>query len=154
MLVLLDGIVDPRNLGASIRTCAGAGVGGVLLAGESTVGLTPAAIKTSAGTVERVPVAREPKTGRRLEALKKQGFRAIGLSARGATAWDQIDLTGRIILVAGGESRGLRPGTSRACDALVEIPLEAGVESLNVGVALGVLLFEALRQRRTATGRS
>ena len=153
-LVVVDGIEDPRNLGAAIRTCAGAGVSGVILGTEGTVGLTPAAVKTSAGTVERIPVARHPKVPGLLKELKELGFTSIGLTPHATTSWDATDLSGRIVLVAGGESRGLRPGVARACDRLVAIPLEGGVESLNVAVALGVLLFEALRQRRAPEARS
>lgn len=148
MLVVLDGVADPRNLGAALRTCAGAGVSGVILGTEGTAGLTAGAVKASAGTVERVAVGREPKIGRRLRDLSERGFRTLGLSAQGALPWDRADLTGRIVLVAGGEHRGLRPGTADACQELISVPLAGGVESLNVAVALGVLLFEALRQRR------
>jgi 23S rRNA (guanosine2251-2'-O)-methyltransferase len=154
VLVILDGVVDPRNLGAAIRTCAGAGAKGVILGGGGTVGLTPAAVKTSAGTVERVPVARDSRVPRRLAGLGELGFTSIGLAARGGEDWDRVDLRGRIVLVAGGEERGLRPGVARACDRRVAIPMGGGVESLNVGVALGVLLFEALRQRRVPDERS
>jgi len=153
-LVVLDGVVDPRNLGATLRSCAGAGVHGVILGGSGTVGLTPAAIKTSAGTAERILVARDAKIPRRLGRLRDLGFRAIGLSSEGGETWDRTDLSGRIVIVAGGEEQGLRTGVARACDCLVTIPLAAGVESLNVGVALSVLLFEALRQRRQAQSRS
>jgi 23S rRNA (guanosine2251-2'-O)-methyltransferase len=149
-LVLLDGVVDPRNLGAAIRTAAGAGVDGIILGSEKTAGLTPAAAKTSAGAIERIPVARCERLSGRIEKLKKNGFFCVGLDLKGSEAWTDVDLTGRIIYVAGGEERGLRPGISAACDRLLRIPLNRGIESLNVAVALGVLLFEAARQRRQA----
>jgi 23S rRNA (guanosine2251-2'-O)-methyltransferase len=152
-LVVLDGVVDPRNLGAAIRSCAAAGATGVLLGAGGSAGLTPAAVKASAGTVERVPVGREPHPARRLRALGEEGFQVVGLDARGGLPWDQAELTGRLVLVAGGEERGLRPSLSEACNIHVAIPLFSGVESLNVAVALGVLLFEAVRQRRLPNAR-
>ncbi len=149
MLLLVDRVTDPRNLGAMLRTAAGAGVRGVLLATEDTVGLTPVAVKTSAGAVERIAVAREPRPARRLEALREQGFTAVALDPRGKEIWEGAPLSGRIIFVAGGEGSGPSGAVFRACDRRVAVPLAPGVESLNVGVALGVLLFEAVRQRRS-----
>jgi 23S rRNA (guanosine2251-2'-O)-methyltransferase len=149
MLVLIDRVTDPRNLGAMLRTAAAAGVRGVLLSAEETVGLTPVAVKSSAGAVERVPVAREPKPVRRLEALRESGFSTVVLDPEGQGIWDAGPLTGRIIFVAGGEQAGASKGVIRGCDRRIAVPLAGGVESLNVGIALGVLLFEAVRQRRT-----
>ena len=95
-------------------------------------------------------MARESKLARRLGTLREKGFCAVGLQAGGPRAWDAIDLRGRLAVVLGGEGRGLRPSLARACDIRVAIPLSSGVESLNVAVAAGVLLFEAVRQRREA----
>jgi 23S rRNA (guanosine2251-2'-O)-methyltransferase len=148
LLVLVDRVTEPGNLGAILRTCAAAGVDGVLLSTEGTVGLTPHVAKASAGAVERIPVAREAKAARRVEGLREGGFRALALDARGGTPWDEVDLRGRALVVAGGEERGPRPGLLEACDTKVAIPLARGVESLNVAVATAVLLFEARRQRR------
>lgn len=147
-LVLLDGVTDPGNLGAILRTAAAAGVAGVLLGTEGTVGLTGAVAKTSAGAVERIPVARDGRPARLLERLGEQGFLTVALDPRGGRPWDTARLRGRIVFVAGGEGRGLRPSVLEACRERVAIPLDRRVESLNVGVALGVVLFEALRQRR------
>jgi len=146
-LVALDRVVDPRNLGAILRTAAAAGSDGVLLAGEGTAGLSAAVAKSSAGAIERIPVAREPALARRIESLRERGFRALVLDPGGDTAWDGLDLDGRLLVVAGGERRGVRPAVARACDFRVAIPLSRGVESLNVAVALGVLLFEVARRR-------
>jgi 23S rRNA (guanosine2251-2'-O)-methyltransferase len=146
-LLLLDRVTDPRNLGAILRTAAGAGVHGALL-GEGSVGLTAAAVKTSAGVATRLPVAREPKPGPRLEALHGAGFRSVALDPRGPTAWDALDLTGKLVLVVGGEGPGLRPGLATRALHRVAIPLAGQVESLNVSVSVGILLFEAVRQRR------
>jgi len=153
-LVALDGVVDPGNLGAALRTCAAVGVDGVVLAADRSAGLTPVVAKASAGAVERVPVARDGRLPRRLEALGEAGFRVLALDPRGERPWDRADLTGRIVIVAGGEQRGPRPSTLAACTERLAIPLARGVESLNVAVALGVLLFEAFRQRRRVPGRS
>ncbi len=148
LLVLLDGVEDPHNLGAVVRTAAAAGAVGVLVGGEGTVGLTPAVAKVSAGAVERIPVAREPKPGRRLTWLKAKGFRVLALDPGGPEPWDAVDLAGRIALVVGAEGKGLRRGLLEAADLRVSIPLGGGVESLNLSVAVAVLLFEAARQRR------
>jgi 23S rRNA (guanosine2251-2'-O)-methyltransferase len=151
LLLLVDGVTDPGNLGAILRTAAAAGAAGVILAAEATAGLSPAVAKASAGAVERIPVARESKLAQRLGALKTRGFHAIGLHTRGRRSWDSVDLRGRLAVVLGAEGRGLRPSLARECDIRVAIPLCGTVESLNVAVAAGVLLFEAVRQRREAS---
>lgn len=147
LLVVLDGIEDPRNLGAILRTAAAAGADGVLLGVESTVGLTPLVAKTAAGALDRISVAREPKLGARLSELKARGFHLVALDPRGTTAWSGAALGGPVVLVAGGEGRGLRRGLLDAADERVALPLAAGVESLNVSVAVGIVLYEVLRQR-------
>ncbi|MCP3979065.1 MAG: 23S rRNA (guanosine(2251)-2'-O)-methyltransferase RlmB [bacterium] len=147
LIVMVDRVVDPGNLGAIVRTAAGAGAAGILLSTEGTVGLTPAVAKASAGAVARVPVAREPKPPRRLADLSERGFRTVVLDPRAELSWDRADLTGRLAVVAGGEEKGPRPAVIEACDIRVAIPLAEGMDSLNVGVSLGVLLFEAIRQR-------
>ncbi len=148
LLVLLDRVVDPGNLGAALRAAAGAGAQGVLLASDHTVGLTPAVARASAGALERIPVARDPRPGPRLRSLREAGFRVVGLDPRAVRPWYRADLRGRVVLVAGGEERGVRPGVAAECNASVALPLAPGVESLNVATALGILLFEAVRQRR------
>jgi 23S rRNA (guanosine2251-2'-O)-methyltransferase len=150
-IVLVDRVVDPRNLGAIGRACAAAGGNGMLL-GPETVGLTPAALKTSAGALARLPVAREPRPAERLRALEALGFSTVALDPRSPEPWHAPDLRGRIAVVAGGEERGARPGVLAACRHRVSIPTSGDVESLNVAVAVGVLLFEAVRQR--GPGRS
>jgi len=147
-LILLDRVVDPGNLGSVIRTAAAAGVCGVLLASDGTVGLTSAVAKSSAGAVERLPVARVARPARWIAEAADRGFRTLLLDPRGGVPWDRADLGGRILIVAGGEQRGVRPGVSRACESRVAIPLAGAVDSLNVAIAVGVLLFEAVRQRR------
>lgn len=153
LLVLADRVVDPRNLGAIVRTAAAAGADGCLIGTEDSAGLTPAAVKVAAGAVERLAVAREAHPARRLESLRREGFRAWALDPRGDRQWDRADLTGRIVIVAGGEEKGPKRSTLEACDGRLAIPLAPGAGSLNVAVALGVLLFEAVRQRRAGVER-
>jgi 23S rRNA (guanosine2251-2'-O)-methyltransferase len=150
LLVALEGVTDPGNLGAVVRTAAGAGAQGLLLAGQGTVGLTPVVAKAAAGALERLPVAREPSLPKRLRELRERGFEAVALDGRAERRWDEVDLTGPLMLVAGGEGQGLRPGVQRACGCSVAIPLAPGVESLNLSVALGIVLYEAVRQREAA----
>ncbi|HZN55624.1 MAG TPA: 23S rRNA (guanosine(2251)-2'-O)-methyltransferase RlmB [Candidatus Polarisedimenticolaceae bacterium] len=148
LLILLDGIEDPRNLGAVIRTAAAAGAHGVLLGTENTAGITPAVAKTAAGSLERIPVAREPALSRRIQSLKAAGFRVVALDPRARFPWDAESYRGRLAVVAGGEARGLRRGLLSAADVRVSLPLARAVESLNVSVAVGALLYEVVRQRR------
>lgn len=145
-IVLADRVVDPRNLGAIGRACAAAGGDGLLL-GPETVGLTAAALKTSAGAMARLPVAREPRPADRIHLLEKAGFATIALDPDSDRPWHSVDLARRLLVVVGGEQRGARSSVLGACHYRVAIPLVGGVESLNVAVALGVLLFEAVRQR-------
>jgi 23S rRNA (guanosine2251-2'-O)-methyltransferase len=152
ILLWLDRVVDPRNAGAVIRSATAVGVRGVILSAEGTAGLGPGAAKASAGAVERMPVARAAAPGPTIEELRKRGFLVLGLDPKGSTSWDEVNLLGRLLIVAGGEQRGLRPGISRFCDRRVAIPLAPEVDSLNVAVSVGVLLFEALRQRRLPGG--
>jgi 23S rRNA (guanosine2251-2'-O)-methyltransferase len=152
LLVVLDRVTDPGNLGAVLRSCAAVGVAGVLLSSDGTVGLTPHVLKASAGAAERVRVGREPSPAKRVKRLAAAGFSTVALDAEGEQPWDAVDLTGPTVVVAGGEERGARPGLLSVCSKKVAIPLAPGVESLNVGVALSVLLFEAIRQRRSRSG--
>jgi len=147
LLLVLDGVEDPRNLGAVVRTAAATGVDGILLGVEATVGLTAVVAKAAAGALERIPVARERKLTARLEALRGAGFRVAALDPRGGTRWDAVSFVGPTVLVAGGEGRGLRRGLLEAADVRVALPLFGGVESLNLSVAVGVLLYEIVRQR-------
>ena len=146
-LLVIDGVEDPGNLGALLRSAAAAGVHGILLGRDGTVGVTPVAIKASAGTAGRVPIAREGRLSARLGALAEAGFRVVALDPRGDIPWNRVDLTGPVVIVAGGEGRGLRPGILQKCTDRIAIPLADGVESLNVSVATGVVLFEVVRQR-------
>ena len=153
LLVLVDRVTDAGNLGAIVRTSAAAGADAVILSREGTVGLNPHVIRASAGAVERIPVCRDGEPGRRIEALREAGFLCVALDPRGEVVWSELRLGGPVLVVAGGEERGARPGIVEKCDNRVAIPLERGVESLNVAVATGVLLFELRRQRRASPAR-
>ncbi len=148
LLLLVDGVQDAGNLGAILRTAAGAGVDGVVLSAEGTAGLTAAALRASAGTASGLAVAREGKPARFIRQMTQKGYRAVALDPRGGEAWDAADLDGPLIVVAGGEARGLRPSVLEVCNQKVAIPLAPGIDSLNVAVATGVLLFEVVRRRR------
>ena len=147
LLVVLDGVEDPRNLGAVVRACAAAGADGLLLPAHGAAGLTEACAKASAGAVERLPIARVGNIVSSLKMLKTRGIWVAGLDASGETPWTRFDMTVPLALVVGGEGRGLRRLARETCDALLSIPLRSEVESLNLAVAAGVALFEAVRQR-------
>jgi 23S rRNA (guanosine2251-2'-O)-methyltransferase len=147
LLVCLDQVTDPQNLGAVCRTAEGVGATGVVVPAHGSVTVTPAVAKASAGAVEHLPVAVVPNLARYLQEIKRADFWIYGAAGDAqATLWES-DLRGGVVLVLGAEGRGLRPLVRRRCDALVSIPLEGNVESLNVSVAAAVLLFEARRQR-------
>ncbi len=147
LLVCLDQVTDPRNLGAVCRTAEAVGATGVVLPAHGSVTVTPVVAKASAGAVEHLPVAVVPNLARYLQEIKRDDLWIYGAAGDAATTLWQTDLTGGVVFVLGAEGRGLRPLVRRRCDALVSIPLAGNVESLNVSVAAGVLLFEARRQR-------
>jgi 23S rRNA (guanosine2251-2'-O)-methyltransferase len=154
LLVVLDGVEDPRNLGAVMRSAAGAGADGLFLPARGAVGLTGVALKAAAGAAERLPVARVPNIVAFLKSLKEKGIWVVGLDPSGPASWTEFDMTLPLALVLGGEGRGLRRLARETCDSLLSIPLRGGVESLNLSVAAGVVLFEAVRQRRRGKGAS
>lgn len=152
LFVVLDGVEDPRNLGAVIRTAAAAGADGVFIPERGAAGLTAVAVKASAGMAERLPVARVTNIVSLLKSLKDRNIWVAGLDPAGATPWTSFDLTGPLALVFGGEGRGLRRLAKETCDVVLSVPLAGGVESLNLAVAAGVVLFEAVRQRGGTAG--
>jgi 23S rRNA (guanosine2251-2'-O)-methyltransferase len=143
----LDRVQDPRNFGAVLRTADAFGVHGVIVPKHHAVGLTEAAARTAMGAAEYVPVARETNLVQALQALKGSGVWIYGTSPRAGTPPWQLDLTGPLCLVLGGESQGLRPLVARACDAILAIPMQGRVGSLNVSAAGAVLCYEVVRQR-------
>jgi 23S rRNA (guanosine2251-2'-O)-methyltransferase len=150
LLLALDGVEDPQNLGALLRVADGAGVDGVLLTERRAAPLSPVAVKASAGASEHLRIARVVNLVRALEDLKKQNIWVIGLDERGSCDYDQFDLTGNCVLVMGREGAGLHELVKRTCDHLLRIPMAGGVSSLNVSAAGAVVLYEAARQRRRA----
>jgi 23S rRNA (guanosine2251-2'-O)-methyltransferase len=152
VVVVLDEVSDPRNLGAVARSALAAGAGGLVVPRHRSASVTPAAVKASAGTIEHLPVAQVANTVGFLKQAKDAGFWVYGAAGGVAASYLQLDLTGRVVLVFGAEGRGLRPLVARTCDALASIPMEAAVESLNVSVAAALFLFEARRQRTASAG--
>ena len=148
LVVVLDGVTDPRNLGAVLRVADGAGVSGVVVPKDRAVGVTPAAVKASAGASEHVPVARETNLRRALEKVKEAGMWAYAAEGGAkSSAYTNLDLSGPVAFVLGSEGRGIRRLVREGCDGAVAIPMHGAVSSLNVSVAAAVLLFEARRQR-------
>jgi len=149
LLVVLDGVEDPRNLGAILRTAEAAGADGVLLPERHSAGLSETVGRASAGALEHVKVARVGNLVQALDALKARGVWVVGFDAAGTERWDAVDLARPVALVLGGEGRGIRRLVREHCDHLVSIPHFGHVGSLNVSVAAGIALYEAVRQRRT-----
>jgi 23S rRNA (guanosine2251-2'-O)-methyltransferase len=154
LIVVLDGIEDPHNLGAILRTADGAGVDGIVVQSRRSAALGGAAAKASAGAVTHVRIAQVVNIARAVEELKELGVWTVGLAGEAATPYDSIDFTVSIALVLGAEGTGLRRLVREKCDFLASIPMRGHVSSLNVSVAAGITLFEAVRQRQTATGGS
>ncbi|APU12427.1 MULTISPECIES: 23S rRNA (guanosine(2251)-2'-O)-methyltransferase RlmB [Actinoalloteichus] len=149
LLVALDGVTDPRNLGAVIRSAAAFGADGVVVPQRRSAGLTAVAWRTSAGTAARLPVAKATNLTRTLKDWAKQGLMIVGLDADGSITVDELDLaTGPLVVVVGSEGRGLSRLVRETCDATVSIPMASDVESLNASVATGVVLAEVARRRR------
>jgi 23S rRNA (guanosine2251-2'-O)-methyltransferase len=149
LLVVLDGIEDPHNLGAILRTADAAGVNGVVMQSRRSAALGGAAAKASAGAVAHVRIAEVVNIARAIEELKELGVWTIGLAGDAPTPYDTIDFTLPTAFVLGAEGSGLRRLVRERCDRLAAIPMGGHVESLNVSVAAGITLFEAVRQRRT-----
>ena len=147
LLLVLDGVQDPHNLGACLRSAAAAGVTAVIIPKDKSVGVNATVRKTSAGAADRIPVVSVTNLARTLRALQELGVWIYGLDGEATQAIHAIDFTGNVAIVMGGEGEGMRRLTREHCDSLVYIPMAGSVESLNVSVATGVTLFEARRQR-------
>ena len=147
LLVLLDGIEDPHNVGAIVRTALAAGATGLIIPERRAAGLTDTVARVSAGALAHLPVARVKNLARAMEQLKEAGFWLIGLDERAEKSYTEVDYKGRIGIVMGSEGMGLHDLVRKRCDFLVSIPTTGPVRSLNVSVAAGVVLFEALRHR-------
>jgi 23S rRNA (guanosine2251-2'-O)-methyltransferase len=148
LVLVLDGVTDPHNLGACLRVADGAGVHAVIAPKDHAVGLNATVAKVASGAAETVPYLMVTNLARALADLKDRDIRVIGLSDSAEKTIYDVDLRGHVALVMGAEGSGLRQLTRKHCDELVSIPMTGAVESLNVSVAAGVCLYEALRQRR------
>ncbi len=150
LLVCLDGVTDPQNLGAVCRSAEGAGATGLVLPAHRSARVTPAVCRASAGAVEHLPVAVVPNLSRFIADVKSPGLWAYAAVADAPTALWEADFEGGVLLVLGAEGKGIRPLVRRQCDVEVAIPLGGRVESLNVSVAAALLLFEVARRRAVA----
>lgn len=148
LVVILDGVEDPQNLGAILRTCDAAGAHGVIIPAQRAASLSTAVAKASAGAIEFVPVARVTNLVREILGLKERGLWIAAADMDGERSLYDSDLTGPLALVIGGEGKGIARLTKEKCDFLVKIPMKGRISSLNAGVATGVMLYEVLRQRR------
>jgi 23S rRNA (guanosine2251-2'-O)-methyltransferase len=150
LLVVLDGVEDPHNLGAIVRTAHAAGASGVVIPERRAASLTDVVAKAAAGALEHLPVVRVTNINRTLEDLKQQGYWVYGLDERGAEDYDRVEYTEPAALVLGAEGKGLHDQVRRHCDVLVRIPMVGKISSLNVSVAAGIVLFEWKRRRSHA----
>jgi len=148
LLVLLDSIEDPHNLGAIVRTSLAAGATGIVIPERRAAGLSDTVERTSAGALAHLPVARVKNLVRAMEEVKEAGYWLMGLDERAEKRYTEVDLKGSVGIVLGSEGEGLHELTRKRCDFLVSIPTAGPVRSLNVSVAAGVMLFEAVRQRQ------
>ena len=147
LFLVLDGVQDPHNLGACLRSAAAAGVTAVLLPKDKAAQVNATVRKTSAGAADRIPVIAVTNLARTLRTLKEAGVWVYGLDGEAKESLHALDLRGNVALVMGGEAEGMRRLTREHCDSLVRIPMPGAMESLNVSVAAGIALFEAVRQR-------
>ena len=153
LMVVLDQVQDPGNLGSIARSAHALGASGMIITRNRSAPVTPAAVRGSAGATELLRIARVTNLARTVEELQGAGFRVLGAEAAAAVPVDRVDWHGRVALVLGGEARGLRRLTRDKCDALFSIPLERGFDSLGVAAAAAICLFEAARVRRITLPR-
>ena len=147
LYVLLDGLEDPHNLGAILRTAEATGVHGVVIRERRAVGLTPAAVKASAGAAEYIPLAMVTNISQAILVLKKKSIWVIGIDMDGELGYDKVDFNLPTAIVIGGEGKGLSDLARKRCDAVASIPMKGKIASLNASVAAAVVMYEALRQR-------
>jgi 23S rRNA (guanosine2251-2'-O)-methyltransferase len=147
-IVVLDGVEDPHNLGAVLRTADAAGVDGVIIPERRAVGVNATVVKASAGASEHIPIAKVTNIGRTIEELKERNIWTVGLDERGEKRYDEIDYVMDCAIVLGAEGHGLHEQVRKKCDFLAQIPILGKVPSLNVSVAAAVVIYEVARQRR------
>lgn len=148
VIALLDGIVDPHNLGAIARSAECAGAAGIIITGRDSAPITPVAVKTSAGALEHLPIVKISSTAQTLDKLKETGFWVVGSDSDGDKLYDEKIYDAPIVVVVGSEGKGMHPATRKHCDIIVRIPLYGRITSLNASVAAALMLFEIARQRR------
>ena len=151
LIILLDGVEDPHNLGAIVRTALAVGAHGVVIPERRAAGLTDTVARSSAGALAHLPVAKVTNLARAMEELKEAGYWLVGLAERADKVYTEVDYTSPVGIVLGSEGQGLHELTRKRCDFVVSLPTTGPVKSLNVSVAAGVVLFEALRQRHAAS---
>ncbi|MFK4131387.1 23S rRNA (guanosine(2251)-2'-O)-methyltransferase RlmB [Pseudomonas luteola] len=149
LLLMLDGVTDPHNLGACLRTADAAGVQAVIIPKDKSASLNATVRKVACGAAEVIPLVAVTNLARTLEKLKKRGLWVVGTAGEAEQDVYDVDMTGPTVLVMGAEGKGMRRLTRELCDFLVRLPMSGSVSSLNVSVATGVCLFEAVRQRRS-----
>lgn len=149
LFLVLDGIEDPRNFGAILRSADAAGVHGVIIQSRRSARLSPEVSKSSAGAIEHVAVSMVPNIKHAIRLMKEEGISVVGIEADAATSLWETDLTAPLCLVVGSEGRGMRKTVREYCDTVVSLPMRGKVNSLNVSVATGIMLFEIVRQRLT-----
>jgi len=147
LILILDGIQDPQNFGSLIRTASGCGVHGMIIPRDRSVGITPVAVKASAGAVAHLPIARVVNIAATIEALKKEGIWVYGASGEAKDLIYEVDLDMNLAIVIGAEGKGIRPLVKKKCDRLFSIPMKGPVSSFNAGVSGGIILYEVMRQR-------
>jgi 23S rRNA (guanosine2251-2'-O)-methyltransferase len=148
LLLILDGIEDPQNLGAIIRTAESAGVDGIIIPEHRAAHLSSAVARASAGALEHMPVAKVFNIAGFIGALKDKGFWVLGLAGEAEQDYTAFDMNLPLAVVLGSEGSGIRPLVRKSCDALVSLPMLGKVSSLNVSVASGIMLYEIIRQRK------
>jgi 23S rRNA (guanosine2251-2'-O)-methyltransferase len=146
LVVLLEDVQDPRNLGALLRVCEGAGAGRVLIRDRGSAPVSPTVAKTSAGATEWLEIERITNTANEIERLKEAGFWVYGTDPEGDPPWE-VDLSGKVALCFGGEEKGLRARTRQLCDRMIGLPMRGRVGSLNIATSAAAVLYEAVRQR-------
>jgi 23S rRNA (guanosine2251-2'-O)-methyltransferase len=151
LVVLLEDVQDPRNLGALLRVCEGAGVGRVLIRDRGSAPLSPIVAKTAAGASEWLAIERIANTAIEVERLKEDGYWIYGTDPEGEAPW-ALPLTGKVVLCFGGEEKGLRARTRQICDRMIGLPMRGRVGSLNIATAAAAVLYETLRQRTLPEG--
>ena len=147
-VMILDHLEDPHNLGAIIRTCEAAGFNGIVIPKNRSVGVNSTVVKTSVGAINNIPVAMVTNLGRTIEELKKSGFWIVGTDMDGESDFKDIDYTGKIAIVIGNEGKGMSDIVKKSCDFVVRIPMYGKVNSLNASVSAGLLIYEAIRNKK------